>query len=296
MAKDNIEVLGLDPKASVVEAFNQANDTQLKNDDALLSTTDLAEDNAEGVLSVRRKQSVFDQIDYAGRAELTWKRLDLGMFFPIEYLEIPIALPATTLDLLAELERRTGLRINADDVVLEQILNDEVASNYTLKARETSLRWYGEIAIDASRLISLPKKIPPGTQLGSLGEEADPEGWVIDFGGDLNGNLFAPLFKTTEIGTRLSADTPELVQAFQNILLAPNSLARWAAAESVSVQNLWNATVTYNDVTPGHIPGHYNQTLTHAIRILLDSFYCSTPVGIITIYYNPDFTPGTEHG
>lgn len=293
MADNNVEVLGLDPKASVVEIFNQHNQTRLRNDDALLKPGELDEDSASGTLSVRRKQSVFDQLDYAGKADINWRRLDLGAFFYFD-LEVPIQLPATTIELLIELERRTGLKIHPEDVVLEQIPDEEIASNYVLKARADSLRWYGQVPINCGHLIKLQSKIPVGTNLGDLGAELDPEGWVIDLGGDLNGNLFAPLFKETAVGTRLTDSTPELVNAFQSIMLNLASYTRWSFRGAVVANNLYNAQVTYNDVAPGHIPGHYNQTLTHAIRILLDPAFCNTPFGIVTIYYNPDFTPGTE--
>lgn len=295
MANDNVEVLGKSPKSSVVELYNRSNQLNVRDSDVILSTEALEEEQAEGTLTGRRRQHVFDQPDVTGSVNINWRRLNLGFFFGGINLEIPIPLPATTLQLLDELERRTGLKIDSSDVVLEQItLADSI--NYKLKARPESLRWYGEVTVDCSPFVSLPSRIPPGSNLGSLGEQLDPEGWVIELGGQLNGNLNVGVWNEVEVGTVLleSVAQASLIKAFQDTLIAPKTLTRWQHTQQVVANNLYGAVVTYNDVAPEHMPKPMNESLTHAIRLFLSPFYCTSPAGIVTIYYDPNFIPGRE--
>lgn len=294
MAEDNIGTLGLDPKASVVEIFNQANDTKLKDTDASLRVQTAADDNVAATLFAREPWSVFDELPYRGRTDIRWKRLNLGLFFGFD-LDIPLQLPTDTVQLLAELQRRTGLRIDQSDVVLENI-DWPAARRYKLKARPDSMRWYGEVEIVVMRLINLVKILPPPVGLESLGEELDPDHWVLEYGGDLNGNRFAHVWSTTPVPRVVddSFDNQRLVVAFQNVLIQHRSLTRWVLQEAVVANNLYGAVVIDAGPVPDHLPSQYHTGLTHCVRLLLSPFYCVSPSGILTIYYNPAHRPGKE--
>lgn len=294
MAEDNMKVLGLDPKASVVEIFNEANDTKLLDKDALLRLQETSKENAKGTLAARQAQSIFDDIPYTGRVDIRWKRLDLGLFFGFD-LDIPLDLPTDTVLLLDELQRRTGLRIDHSDVILEPI-DWPVARRYKLKAQETSMRWYGEVEINVMRLIHLPVVLPPPVNLGSLGEELDPEHWVLEYGADLNGNRFTALWNALVPPVVLDGDVAKqpLVKAFRDVLIQNRSASRWVEQEAVLANNLFGAVIFDNGPKPSHIPKHLNTSLTHCVRLLLSPFYCSSPDGIVTVLYNPSFTPGKE--
>lgn len=294
MAQDNMALLGLAPKASVVEIYNAANDTKLKNDDATLRLLAAEDDNVEGMLGVRPPTSPGEIMAYKNTVNVRWKRLDLAMFFGFN-LEIPLDLPTDTVLLLDELFRRTGLRIDISDVELE-IIDYDQARHYKLKALPTSLRWYGEVEINLLKLIKLEKILPPPINLGDLGVELDPEHWVLEYGGNLNGNLHTALWNALVAPVTLDGDVAKapLVSAFQDVLIQRNSLGRWVDSDSVQANNLRGATVIYNGPGPDHLPAHYNQTLTHCVRLLLSSFYCPTPNGIVTVFYDPGFSPGKE--
>lgn len=294
MAQDNIKTLGLEPKASVVDIFNQANDTILSDEDALLRLRQAELDAVEGTLGVRPTSGPNDNLPYKNTVNVRWKRLDLGLFFTFD-LEIPLPLPSNTMLLLVELQRRTGLKIDETDVVLELITEDN-ANPYLLKARDTSFRWYGEVPINLLRLIKLEKILPPPVRLADLGEELDPEHWVLEYGGELNGNLHTALWNALSVDTVLDGDVAKapLVKAFQDVLVQLNLLDRWVDQNAVSNNNLRGAKVIYVGLKPDHLPANYNQTLTHCVRLLLDPFYCTAPVGIVTVYFNPEFSPGKE--
>lgn len=294
MADDNIGTLGLEPKASVVEIFNQANDTKLKDEDASLRVQTAVDENVAATLVAREAWSVFDELPYRGRTDIQWKRLNLGLFFGFE-LDIPLTLPTDTLLLLAELQRRTGLKIDPSDVVLEPI-DWPAARRYRLKASPTSLRWYGEVEIIVMRLTALTKILPPPVRLESLGEELDPEYWVLEYGGDLNGNRFTHVWNTTPVPTVIDdgLDRQRVVTALQNVLVQHGSRTRWVSRETVEPNNLYGAVVIDIGVTPEHLLRTYHASLTHCVRVLLSPFYCTTPSGILTIYYNPTFRPGKE--
>lgn len=294
MAQDNIQTLSLEPKASVVDIFNEANNTTLSDADALLKLEAAEKEKAQGLLGVRVSQGPNDQIPYKNTVNVRWKRLDLGLFFPMN-LHIPLALPSNTILLLAELRRRTGLKIDDRDVVLENITFD-TARTYLLKARPESYRWYGQVEINLLTLADLNKLLPPPLDLGDLGVEADPQGWVLEYGGNLNGNLHTALWNALEVDTVLDGDilkTP-LVHALQDVLIQLNLTDRWTDLASVAVNNLHGAKVIHNGDWVDHLPPPFNQTLTKCVRVLLDDFYCTTPTGIFTVYYNPEFTPGKE--
>lgn len=294
MAQDNMKTLGLAPKASVVEIFNEANDTKLLDADALLRLREAEKEDAEGTLGARRPLGPTDNVPYKNTVNVRWKRLDLALFFGFD-LDIPLSLPTDTVLLLEELQRRTGLKIDISDVALEPI-DWPVARHYKLKALPTSFRWYGEVEINLLKLIWLDKVLPPPIDLGDLGEELDPEHWVLEYGGDLNGNLHTAVWNALTVPVVIDGDVAKapLVQAFQDVLIQRDSLARWVNTEAVAANNLRGATVTYNGPWPDHLPAHYNQTLTHCVRLLLSDFYCSDPAGIVTVFYNPEFSPGKE--
>lgn len=294
MADDNIGILGLDPKASVVEIFNQANDTKLKDTDASLRVQTAADDNVAATLFAREPWSVFDELPYRGHTDIRWKRLNLGLFFGFD-LDVPLQLPTDTVQLLAELQRRTGLRIDQSDVILENI-DWPAARRYRLKARPDSMRWYGEVVIVVMRLTSLVKFLPPPVALESLGEELDPEHWVLEYGGDLNGNRFTHIWSTTPVPVVVddSYDNQRLVVALQNVLIQHRSLTRWVLQEAVVPNNLYGAVVIDAGPTPEHLLSHYHDGLTHCLRLLLSPFYCVSPSGILTIHYNPTHRPGKE--
>lgn len=294
MAQDNIKTLGLEPKASVVEIFNTANETTLDDSDALLKLRQAELDAIEGTLGVRPTNGPNDKLPYKNTVNVRWKRLDLALFFTFE-LKIPLPLPSNTMLLLVELQRRTGLKIDETDVELELITEDN-ANPYILKARPSSFRWYGEVPIYMLRLTELDRILPPPVRLDDLGEELDPEHWVLEYGGELNGNLHTALWNVLSADTVLDGDVAKapLVKAFQDVLVQLNLLDRWVDSGSVAVNNLRGAKVIYNGLKPDHLPTNYNQTLTHCVRLLLDPFYCTTPLGIVTVYFNPEFSPGKE--
>lgn len=294
MAQDNMKTLSLEPKSSVVEIYNEANDTKLLNDDALLRLREASLEDAEGTLAARSASSVFDDVPYAGRVDISWKRLDLGLFFGFA-LDIPLDLPTDTVLLLDELQRRTGLRIDHTDVVLERI-DWPVARRYKLKAQPTSMRWFGEVEINLLRLIHLDKVLPPPVDLGDWGEELDPEHWVLEYGGDLNGNRFTALWRALVAPVVLDEDVAKepLIKAFQDILIQRDLITRWVSQEAVVANNLYGAVVIDNGPVPDHLPKHYHANLTHCVRLLPSPFYCSSPAGIVTVLYNPNHTPGKE--
>lgn len=294
MAQDNMKTLSLEPKASVVEIWNEANDGKLLNDDALLRLQEAFQENAKGLLAARSAESIFDDVPYAGRVDIRWKRLDLGLFFGFA-LDIPLDLPTDTVLLLDELQRRTGLRIDVSDVILENI-DWPVARRYKLKAHPESMRWFGEVEINLMRLIHLDKVLPPPVDLGDWGEELDPEHWVLEYGADLNGNRFTPLWRALVAPVVLGDDVAKepLTKAFQDILVQLNLPTRWVSEEAVLANNLYGAVVIDNGPIPDHLPKHYHADLTHCVRLLLSPFYCTAPAGIVTVLYNPNHTPGKE--
>lgn len=112
-------------------------------------------------LSIRRAFSASENLPVQGKLAFRFNRLDVANTLEGILDGFRPAMPTSTQVLLNELTRRTGIRFETDDFVLEDIIRSNAAP-YVIKAKQESLRWIGEISVTLIDLTDLATYMPPG--------------------------------------------------------------------------------------------------------------------------------------
>lgn len=141
---DTAILLQKTPKRALVEIINYHNDTLLE--ESKVSFTDITP--VEG----RKTKVTLSSLDapnalYSGSTDFIFNRLDLTEFFQPVSVDVQLFYPSNTQAILSKLATMFGMVMNEQDFIIEEI-NQFGQQTYTLKAKSSSLRWYGQVDIN----------------------------------------------------------------------------------------------------------------------------------------------------
>lgn len=163
------ELLKLSSRGAVVKIINDENDTFFDGSDAgplvISPPLNLGGERTEVEISIRRKLSVDDGLPYQGKLAFRYNRLDVENTLYGKLSGFRPPMPTSTQVLLDELTRRTGIKFEAENFILEDIIRNNAAP-YVLKARPESLRWVGSMEVTLIDLTDLATYIPGGLPSG----------------------------------------------------------------------------------------------------------------------------------
>lgn len=152
------ELLKYSTRGAIVRMVNEENGTLF--DGSQVGPLVISEPlNVGGVrteveLSVRRQIHQNDALPFPGRIAFRFNRLDVGHTLG-GYLDgFRPTLPTSTRVLMDEITRRSGIVLEDEDFVLEEIVRFN-AMPYVLRAKSESLRWTGSLSVVLVDLIDL---------------------------------------------------------------------------------------------------------------------------------------------
>lgn len=160
-AMDTPELLKLDPKTALTVIAGYYNDVSIE--------PDYVDITPPTVVNGRRTQVLFTPNpyyqgnsglgrDYIGEYDLTYNRLDYGVYFQDEDIEIEMDLPTDTRTVAQVLGEMKNITFTNDDV--EMIIVPTDASEATLSATSRSLRWIGQMTVKIRTVPHLIDVIP----------------------------------------------------------------------------------------------------------------------------------------
>lgn len=112
-------------------------------------------------IGIRRQLAGDDLLPFPGELVFRYNRLDIEFNLGGKLSGFRPPMPTSTQVLLDEMTRRTGIRFETEDFVLEDI-NRSNGAPYVLRAKPESLRWVGEIAVVLIDLVDLDTFIEGG--------------------------------------------------------------------------------------------------------------------------------------
>jgi len=163
------QLLKLSSRGAVVKIINDENSTLFDGSDAgplvISEPLKLGETRTEVELTIRRRLSGDDVLPHQGRLAFRFNRLDVEntLYGKLNGFRPPM--PTSTQVLLDELTKRTGIKFEAENFILEDIIRNNAAP-YVLKARPESLRWVGSMEVQLIDLTDLSSYIPGGLPSG----------------------------------------------------------------------------------------------------------------------------------
>lgn len=159
------ELLKYSPRSAIVRMINDKNNTLFDGSDAgplvISPPLDIGGIRTEVEVSVRRRLSGIDGLPFAGQLAFRFNRLDVEMTLSGKLTGFRPPMPTSTQVLLDELTRRTGIKFELEDFILEDIIRSNAAP-YLLKAKPESLRWVGDLEVTLIDLIDLSTYVPGG--------------------------------------------------------------------------------------------------------------------------------------
>lgn len=159
------QLLKLSPRGAIVRMINDENNTFFDGSDAgplvISPPLSVGAIRTEVEISVRRRLSGNDGLPHAGQLAFRYNRLDVEMTLSGKLNGFRPEMPTSTQVLLDELTRRTGIKFDLEDFILEDIIRSNAAP-YLLKAKPESLRWVGDLEVMLIDLTDLASYIPGG--------------------------------------------------------------------------------------------------------------------------------------
>lgn len=159
------QLLALTTRGAVVAMINHENSTGFDGSEAgpltISPPLNLGGMRTEVEISIRRQVSDDDILPFAGQLAFRYNRLDVQGTLGGQLDGYRPLMPCSTQDLLNEMTRRTGMKFEPDDFVLEAIGRHNAAP-YVLRAKAESLRWVGSTSVTVHDLTDLTTYIPGG--------------------------------------------------------------------------------------------------------------------------------------
>lgn len=141
----------------------QANDLRYPVYGLTASTpTSLGGTRTRVILSGRAPVAKDDPYPYQGQTPLEYNRIDIQEYCNGLLDDFRPELPISTYDLLDQISQLTGIEFEIQDIVNETITRS-MSVQYTIRAKQESLRWVGQITVQLSDLEDL------STLLGDVG-------------------------------------------------------------------------------------------------------------------------------
>lgn len=159
------QLLKLSTRGAIVRMVNDENGTLFDGSETgplvISPPTSEGGGRTEVEISVRRRLSGDDSLPFPGTLAFRYNRLDVDFNLGGQLNGYRPEMPTSTQALLDELTRRTGIRFELDDFILEDIIRSNAAP-YILKAKPNSLRWVGSLEITLIDLTDLTSYVPGG--------------------------------------------------------------------------------------------------------------------------------------
>ncbi len=163
------ELLKLSTRGALVRMINDENGTLFDGGEAgpLVFSEPLSVGGlrTEVEISIRRRLSGMDELPYPGQLAFRYNRLDVEVNLGGKLNGFRPEMPTSTQVLLDELTRRTGIKFELEDFILEDIIRANAAP-YFLRARPESMRWVGGMYVALIDLTDLSTYIPGGLPVG----------------------------------------------------------------------------------------------------------------------------------
>lgn len=165
------QLLKLSTRGAVARMINDENGTLFDGSETgplvISQPTSTGGARTQVEISIRRQLSGDDALPFPGTLAFRFNRLDVDFNLGGQLNGYRPEMPTSTQALLDELTRRTEIKFELEDFILEDIIRSNAAP-YILKAKPGSLRWVGSLEItliDLTDLISyIPGGLPSATQ------------------------------------------------------------------------------------------------------------------------------------
>lgn len=258
------QLLELTTRGAIVRMVNDQNGTFFDGSKAseLIISPPLSQGGlrTEVELSIRRAFSASEKMPVQGRLAFRFNRLDVAKTLEGTLDGFRPVMPTSTQVLLNELTRRTGIKFETDDFVLEDIIRSN-ASPYVIKAKSESLRWIGEISVALIDLTDLTTYLPPGlpSQRQTLAFNP-PVSSTRNHQPYLNATTTRQLLSNVAVGSPVAAAMDPLV-TFMNATVGPldrflkGSTPPWVVSATAGRYNLMGAQlISAAELMPGVNP------------------------------------------
>jgi hypothetical protein len=295
------QLLKLSPRGAIVRMINDKNNTFFDGSDAgpLIISPPVAvgEIRTEVEISVRRRLSGSDDLPFAGQLAFRFNRLDVEATLSGSLTGYRPPMPTSTQVLLDELTRRTGIKFDLEDFILEDIIRNNAAP-YLLKAKPESLRWVGDLEVTLLDLVDLSTYVPGGVVPGQNTLKCvSPPITTKDYQPYLNASAWRTEREELALNSQVDSINHPLAVFIQRTVpkvgefLLGNPVP-WVYSTANGPYNLRNATlVSKDEVLPGLnvlVPG-----ADRVMRVRLSSTHetkYGPPKDLLIPYGVPDFT------
>lgn len=293
------ELLKMSPHGAIVRMINDRNHTFFDGGEtgSLVISPPLDEGGirTEVEISVRRRLSGSEQLPFGGSLAFRYNRLDVENTLSGKLTGYRPAMPTSTQVLLDELTRRTGIKFDLEDFVLEDIIRSNAAP-YVLKAKPESLRWIGQMEITLIDLVDLSTYLPgglPGSQ--QTLKFQSPAISTKTNQPYLNVTPLRADRKALQLNSPITSPSHPL-KLFLDKAVGPlgqflhDSTSPWVVSSSATPYNLMNAAlVSTGEVLAGQNPLAPNATYVMRVRLSsLDTRYGTKD--LLLPYAPVDFT------
>lgn len=272
----------------IIDLINVANSTSLNSTKISFEVPSVLSNDPNnhntGVKVVAVKGS-----GYIGDVDVTYNRLDIGLLFKNIALNLDVAKPATTKDLLPKLNSKYGLGLTIDDIEDNAVdMSGDGPHTHTIVMKVASLAYIGQVTTT----------IGPDPEVG---ERLD----TVILQTNLNGLLY-PNSDTSKAQAReyswgidASSISAYLQVRTKDEVITDNSLAIelnkvvpdvWVYDTNAADYNTANAKVVYagvNDRTDADgKPRDTNAAFARIVQFQLSDTLCANMGGILTLGYN----------
>ena len=219
---------------------------------------------------------------FAGAVEVYYNRLDLADLERMVALYIRSPELATTHDILPSLNRRFGLNLTPDDIVLENTTEFEGYRVAHLKAESSSLGWIGEIEVSVAEGDVLLEDHLLDTALGGLHYPTEyptkPFAQFYSYWRDFSDHY--EFLSTIQVGDVVGM---ELTSVLDDVTGDP-----WQTTGQAEF-SLGNSEIIYSG--PAEDNGLANEDYDHVVIIRLDLNTCTRMTGDLVIHSSAPVDP-----
>lgn len=272
----------------IIDLINVANSTSLNSTKISFEVPSVLSNDPNNHNTSVKVVAVKDS-GYIGDVDVTYNRLDIGLLFKNIALNLDVAKPATTKDLLPKLNSKYGLGLTIDDIEDNAVdMSGDGPHTHTIVMKVASLAYIGQVTTT----------IGPDPEVG---ERLD----TVILQTNLNGLLY-PNSDTSKAQAReyswgidASSISAYLQVRTKDEVITDNSLAIelnkvvpdvWVYDTNAADYNTANAKVVYagvNDRTDADgKPRDTNAAFARIVQFQLSDTLCANMGGILTLGYN----------
>lgn len=272
----------------IIDLINVANSTSLNSTKISFEVPSVLSNDPNnhntGVKVVAVKGS-----GYIGNVDVTYNRLDIGLLFKNIALNLDVAKPATTKDLLPKLNSKYGLGLTIDDIEDNAVdMSGDGPHTHTIVMKVASLAYIGQVTttigpdpevgerLDTVILqTNLNGLLYPNSDTGKA--QAREYSWGID---------------ASSISAYLQVRTKDEVITDNSLAIELNKVVPdvWVYDTNAADYNTANAKVVYagvNDRTDADgKPRDTNAAFARIVQFQLSDTLCANMGGILTLGYN----------